>query len=350
MTPIRSFMKALRSPSLGKVLLALVAVSVTEWAAYIALVMFAFRDGGAARVGQVSIVTLVVAAAVAPIGSVLGDRYRRERALLLAPAALALATGATSVAMFAGWSTLVVVAVAAAAAALLTLIRPTHNALLPYLAETPEELTLAYAATGLIQSVSVLLGPLLATLVFVLAGSSNGPALLLGVLSVLLIVGTALVATLHPIRSSEEVPHRPRRPTGHRSGLARPEAAAPLQHDRPDLIRARRDRGGDRGARVRDPGDQRRGRRPVEHGARHRIDHRCVRDRDRLGSSSSVQTLPGGADRDRRPPRGDGCRTRIGRADVRHLGRGVGRERRGGGHDAATSDPRRQADPGLRRA
>jgi len=211
MTPIRSFMKALRSPSLGRVLLALVAFSVTEWAAYIALVVFAFRDGGAARVGQVSIVTLVVAAAVAPIGSVLGDRYRRERALLLAYAALALATGATSVAMFAGWSTLVVVAVAAAAAALLTLIRPTHNALLPYLAETPEELTLAYAATGLIQSVSVLLGPLLATLVFVLAGASNGPALLLGVLTVLLIVGTALVATLHPIRSSEEVPHPPRR-------------------------------------------------------------------------------------------------------------------------------------------
>jgi MFS family permease len=210
MTPIRSFMKALRSPSLGKVLLALVAFSVTEWAAYIALVVFAFRDGGAARVGQVSIVTLVVAAAVAPIGSVLGDRYRRERALLLAYAALALATGATAVAMFAGWSTLVVVAVAAAAAALLTLIRPTHNALLPYLAETPDELTLAYAATGLIQSVSVLLGPLLATLVFVLAGSSNGPALLLGVLSVLLIVGTALVATLHPIRSYGEVPHPPR--------------------------------------------------------------------------------------------------------------------------------------------
>ena len=37
MTQIRSFMKALRSPSLGKVLLGLVAFSVTEWAAYIAL-------------------------------------------------------------------------------------------------------------------------------------------------------------------------------------------------------------------------------------------------------------------------------------------------------------------------
>ncbi len=210
MTQIRSFMKALRSPSLGKVLLGLVAFSVTEWAAYIALAVYAFRGGGAARVGQVSIVTLVVAAAVAPIGSVLGDRYRRERALLAGYGALALATGATSIAMFAHWSTIVVVAVAAAAAALLTLIRPTHNALLPYLAETPDELTLAYAATGLIQSVSVLLGPLLATLVFVLAGSLNGPALLLGVLSGLLIGGTALVATLHPITSSKEVAHHPR--------------------------------------------------------------------------------------------------------------------------------------------
>ena len=51
---------------------------------------------------------------------------------------------------------------------LLTLVRPTHGALLPWLARDPTELTTAYTAAGLIESLCVLLGPLLATAFFAL--------------------------------------------------------------------------------------------------------------------------------------------------------------------------------------
>ncbi len=193
---VRGFAQSFRTPSIAKALLALIAFSTAEWAAYIALIVYAFDEGGTGRVGLVSTVTLVVAAVVAPIGSVLGDRYRRERVLVLAHAGLALGTGATAFAMLAGLSPAVVYVAATVSAALLTLIRPTHNAVLPALAPTPADLTAAYAATGMIESACAFLGPLLATLVFAASGSLSGPGSINAVLTVLLLIGTALVATI----------------------------------------------------------------------------------------------------------------------------------------------------------
>lgn len=195
---LRGLVRSFRTPSLAKALLALVAFSMAEWAAYIALVVYAFDEGGTARVGLVSTITLVVAAIVAPFGSVLGDRYRRERVLILAYAGLALGTGATAFAMLAGLPPTVVYAVATVSAALLTLIRPTHNSVLPALAPTPGDLTAAYAASGMIESVCVFLGPLLATVVFAASGSLSGPGSVDAVLSALLLLGTFLVATIEP--------------------------------------------------------------------------------------------------------------------------------------------------------
>jgi MFS family permease len=193
---VHGFARSFRTPSLAKALLALIAFSTAEWAAYIALIVYAFDEGGTGRVGLVSTITLVVAAVVAPIGSVLGDRYRRERVLVLAHAGLALGTGATAFAMLAGLSPALVYTAATVSAALLTLIRPAHNAVLPALAPTPGDLTAAYAATGMIESACAFLGPLLVTVVFATSGSLSGPGSVNAVLTVLLLLGTALVATI----------------------------------------------------------------------------------------------------------------------------------------------------------
>ncbi len=194
----RGFARSFRTPSLAKALLALIAFGMAEWAAYIALIVYAFAEGGTARVGLVSTITLVVAAVVAPLGSVLGDRYRRERVLILAHGGLALGTGATAIAMLAGLSPVVVYAAATISAALLTLVRPTHNSVLPGLAPTPSDLTAAYAATGMIESACAFLGPLLATIVFAVSGSLSGPGSVDAALAVLLVVGTVLVASIPP--------------------------------------------------------------------------------------------------------------------------------------------------------
>ncbi len=193
---VRGFSRSFRTPSLAKALLALIAFSTTEWAAYIALIVYAFAEGGTARVGLVSTLTLVLAAVVAPIGSVLGDRYRRERVLVLAHGGLALGTGTTAFSMLAGLSPIVVYAAATVSAALLTLVRPTHNAVLPALAPTPRDLTAAYAATGMIESACAFLGPLLATIAFAVSGSLSGPGSVNAALTVLLVLGTGLVATI----------------------------------------------------------------------------------------------------------------------------------------------------------
>jgi MFS family permease len=193
---VRGFTRSFRTPSLAKALVALIAFGMAEWGAYIALIVYAFAEGGTARIGLVSTITLVTAAVVAPLGSVLGDRYRRERVLILAHGGLALGTGTTAIAMLAGFPPIVVYTAATASAALLTLVRPTHNAVLPALAPSPSDLTAAYAATGVIESTCAFLGPMLATIVFAVSGSLSGPGSVDAALAILLVLGTALVATI----------------------------------------------------------------------------------------------------------------------------------------------------------
>ena len=72
-------------------LLALVAFSICEWASFIALMVFAFEQGGAAAIGIISLVQLIPAAVIAPFGSVLGDRFPREKVFLLAEASMSAA-------------------------------------------------------------------------------------------------------------------------------------------------------------------------------------------------------------------------------------------------------------------
>ena len=194
-----------RSPDLARAQVAYLAFTITEWAAYIALIVFAFEDGGSVMVGLVSLLSLIPAALLAPFGAVLGDRHRRERVLLLAHAAIAAMTGLAALALLLHAPAPVVYLAGTSAGWLFVLVRPTHASLLPRLAHTPAELTSAYAATGLIESSSVLIGPLLAGALMALArGSLSGPGLVYAVLAVLLAVGAASVAT---IRTKTEPAH-----------------------------------------------------------------------------------------------------------------------------------------------
>src|SRR5512135_987177 len=99
--------RALRRGPLRRVLLAYLVFNTAEWATYLALLVWAFGHGGAAAAGLVAVVQLVPAALVAPLGSVLGDRMRRSRALALGYAVQAVTLLATALALLAdlpfGW-------------------------------------------------------------------------------------------------------------------------------------------------------------------------------------------------------------------------------------------------------
>jgi MFS family permease len=212
----RALVSSFRNPNLARAQLAFVAFSICEWASFIALMVFAFDEGGSAAVGGISLVQLIPAAVIAPLGSVLGDRFRRERVFLLAEASMCVACASAAAAALLDAPALVVYAAACSVGWILTLVRPTHGALLPWLARDPTELTTAYTAAGLIESMSALLGPLLATIFFALGGSFgvSGPGLVYAALAVLLGVGSVLIVRIR-------TPGPPAEPEHERSAVFR---------------------------------------------------------------------------------------------------------------------------------
>jgi MFS family permease len=180
---------AVRNENVRRVQLAWGAAIATEWAHFVALGVFAYQQGGTSAVGIAGLVRLLPAAAVAPFAASLGDRFRRERFLLVMMLVGAIALAASAAAAFVENRTLVFV-FAGVMGLSSTLIRPTLQALLPSLVRTPDELIASNGATSTIESIGTLIGPLLAGVLVALA--DVGLAFVLG--AVLLLAGAALLA------------------------------------------------------------------------------------------------------------------------------------------------------------
>jgi MFS family permease len=182
----------MRNPSLRKVELAWGAAIAAEWAHFVALGVFAYAEGGTAAVGIAGLVRLLPAAIVAPLASSLGDRFRRERFLVVTALIGGLALAGSAVAFFAGPSEPAVYALAAVVGISSTLFRPGMQAILPSLARTPEELIASNGATSTIESLGTLAGPLLAG---VLVATAD-PGVVFAVAGGALLAAAALLAPL----------------------------------------------------------------------------------------------------------------------------------------------------------
>jgi MFS family permease len=158
LTALRS---ALHNRDVRRVQLAWGGAIAAEWAHFVALGVFAYEEGGAAAVGLAGLVRLAPAAVLAPFAASFGDRFPRERFLLVMTLVGSIALSGSAVAAFAGVAP-VVYAFAALLGLTTTLIRPTLQALLPSLARTPEELIASNGATSTIEGLGTLLGPLVA--------------------------------------------------------------------------------------------------------------------------------------------------------------------------------------------
>src|SRR5919108_5948132 len=89
---LRAFGAVFANPDLRRVSLGYLLFGLAEWGTWVAILVFAYGQGGAAETGLAAVVQLVPAAIVAPLASVLGDRMRRGHALLLAYAVLTVTT------------------------------------------------------------------------------------------------------------------------------------------------------------------------------------------------------------------------------------------------------------------
>jgi MFS family permease len=151
-----------RCPDLRRAQLAFAATWTAEAAFTVAIAVVAFQDGGAAAVGIVTFVRLAPTALFTPFGTALADRFRRDRVLALSCLVRAVASVAVAAVLVAGGPHLAVYALAVLSTVGFRLFRPTHSALLPGLCSTPFELSSANVVRGMLDSLSTLLGPLLA--------------------------------------------------------------------------------------------------------------------------------------------------------------------------------------------
>jgi Cyclic nucleotide-binding domain/Major Facilitator Superfamily len=164
-----AFTEALRSPDVRRIELAWGLSVVAEFASTVALVVFAYEQGGATLVAVYGLLRTLAGGSVALAIAGIGDRVRGEvllrgstglKTILLVLAAVTPAVGGPA---------LGVVALAAGSSGLEGAYRPVQAATLPWLVRTPAELAAANVVASMMESIGALIGPVLAGVVLALA-------------------------------------------------------------------------------------------------------------------------------------------------------------------------------------
>lgn len=197
---LAAFTSNWRNPNLRRAQLSFLGAWTAEWAFTVGLGVVAYEDGGAVALGIVGLVRMLPSALLAPVLSPFADRGRRERVLVVVSSLRGLATAIAAAILAVSGPVVVVYALAVLSTMAATLFRPAHSALLPTLCRTGHELTSANVVRGMLDSVSTLVGPLMA-------------AVLLSVTDVSVVfavaAGASFVAALLLLRVQYDAPPRP---------------------------------------------------------------------------------------------------------------------------------------------
>ena len=193
---LRVVVAALGDPRLRRVLLAFVLFGAAEWVRWVGLLVYGFERAGASGAGLISVIQLVPAALAIPFVSTLSDRFERTRVLGLGYLVAGIGTGGGGIAIAASAPFALVAGLSALGLIGVTMIRPTQAALMPQLAETPEELTAANVASEFVLSASLFTGPGIASLLLAASGAAAvvlvaGGMFVVGGLAVLSLSGKA---------------------------------------------------------------------------------------------------------------------------------------------------------------
>jgi len=176
--------------ALLRVLAAYLLFILTEYAVWIAMLVFAYNRGGTAVAGLVAVAQLAPAAVVAPVAASLADR--RSPVVMLAGGYLAQVAGMAGTAAAIGAGTpLAAYAAAVFASTAVTTTRPAQSALIPSLATTPDQLTAANVVAGWLEAAGAAAAGLLVGVLISLAGVGSVFAVCagLGLAAALLVAG-----------------------------------------------------------------------------------------------------------------------------------------------------------------
>ena len=187
-------LRILRNRNLRRLFVAFLVFNAVEYGTWIALLVYAYQTTGPASVGVVAVVMLVPDALIAPAAAALGDRFPRHHVLAGGYLGYGIGLAVTAAAMVGGAPAPLVYAVATIGSAPFVLVRPNQSALLPSLCQTPDELTSANGAAGIVEGVGVLIGPAVAALLL----SGGGPPVVVALGAAAVFAGGLLATRLRP--------------------------------------------------------------------------------------------------------------------------------------------------------
>jgi MFS family permease len=201
---LRAFGSLAGNRALLRVLGAYLLFILTEYAVWIAMLVFAYHRGGTVTAGLVAVAQLVPAAVVAPVTAAVADR--RSPLVLLAWGYVAQTAGmaGTAAAIGAG-APLAAYAAAVFASTAVTTTRPAQSALIPSVAATPDQLTAANVVAGWLEAAGAATAGLLAGVLISLAGVGSVFAVCagLGLLAALLVAGRGWAGQVAPLAAED---------------------------------------------------------------------------------------------------------------------------------------------------
>ena len=159
--------------NLRRLQLAWIGSIIGSWAYSVALVVYAYREGGATAVGLVGILRFATSGVAAPLLGPLSDRFPRRDVMIGSDLVRAAAMGAAALMITVDGPAAVVYALATLTSVAGTPFHPAEKALLPALADTPEELVAANIASSTFESVGFLAGPALGGLLLAVSNAET---------------------------------------------------------------------------------------------------------------------------------------------------------------------------------
>lgn len=181
------------SRNVRRIQLAYLGSALCQWAYAMAIMVWAYHEGGAALVGAWAGVRFLLTALLQPIGGTIADRMSRRDYMLAVNALCVVFVGLAAGAIFFDLNLWAVLVPATLASIVGATFRPAQAGLLPQLVESPKQLTSANATAEIIESTAQFVGPAIAGLLLGVVGVV--PVALLNVLglvwSLVLVAGVA---------------------------------------------------------------------------------------------------------------------------------------------------------------
>jgi MFS family permease len=196
---LHAFRSLAGNRALVRVLAGYALFVLTEYSAWIAILVFAYSHGGATVAGLVAAAQLVPGAVLAPVMAAVADR--RSPVILLTGGYLVQAAGmaAAATAIFAGVPVAVYVSAVIACVAQTT-IRPAQSALVPLVAATADQLTAVNVVVSWLESAGMVTSGLLAGVLISLVGVGSVFVVCAGLGVAAMLLAAGLHVTLAPPR------------------------------------------------------------------------------------------------------------------------------------------------------